>query len=90
SNFLKVKSEAIRNVKEAFDGDGISMPEPIRNYRELKAPEPESDMDEAEEPSRADLAAVSDTSADPVMERKVSEVRNSGDPDLLATDAPRE
>ncbi|MBA3577672.1 MAG: mechanosensitive ion channel [Sphingomonas sp.] len=90
SNFLKVKSEAIRNVKEAFDGDGISMPEPIRNYRELKAPEPESGMDEAEEPSRADLAAVSDTSADPVMERKVSEVRNSGDPDLLATDAPRE
>lgn len=90
SNFLKVKGEAIRRVKEAFDDDGISMPEPIRNYRTLPAPAADDDAGKGPEPSREDLAAVSDTSADPVMEQKVSEVRRSGEPDLLATDAPRE
>ncbi len=32
-DFLKVKSEAIRLVKEAFDAAGIVMPEPIYNLR---------------------------------------------------------
>ncbi|HUG46214.1 MAG TPA: mechanosensitive ion channel family protein [Sphingomicrobium sp.] len=90
SNFLKVKGEAIRKVKEAFDHEGISMPEPIRNYRELPPAASGGGGGEGAEPSREDLNAVSDTSADPVMERKVSEVRRSGDPDLLTKDAPRE
>lgn len=90
SNFLKVRSEAIRKVKEAFDADGISMPEPIRNYRQLPAPAIDSPDTRPPEPSETDLIAIADTRADPVMEDKVNEARNKGEPDLLAKDAPRE
>ena len=90
SNFLKVKSEAIRNVKEAFDADGISMPEPIRNYRQLPPPESESEGGRSPEPTESDLASITDTRADPVMKHKVSEARDKGEADLLAKDAPRE
>lgn len=90
SNFLKVKSEAIRNVKEAFDADGISMPEPIRNYRQLPASPSEPDEVKSPQPTDTDLAAIADTRADPTMEAKVNEARNKGEPDLLARDAPRE
>lgn len=90
SNFLKVKSEAIRNVKEAFDADGISMPEPIRNYRQLPPAEIASESGRSPEPTESDLATVADTRADPVMQEKVNEARDKGEDDLLAKDAPRE
>lgn len=90
SNFPRVRSEAIRAVKEAFDADGISMPEPIRNYRQLPAPAIDSPDSGSPEPSQTDLIAIADTRADPVMEDKLNEARNTGEPDLLAKDAPRE
>lgn len=90
SNFLKVRSEAIRNVKEAFDADGISMPEPIRNYRQLPTTPSDSEDSRPLEPTEADIIEIADTRADPVIEDKVKEARNRGERDLLASDAPRE
>ena len=39
ADFLKVNSQAIRLVKEAFDQAGVLMPEPITNVRVKQIPE---------------------------------------------------
>lgn len=88
SNFLKVRSEAIRRVKDAFDADGISMPEPIRNLRQI-ADSADGERRNSATPTRADVAAITDTSADSTIEKKVDEARGE-ESDLLARDAPRE
>lgn len=94
SEFIKVRSEAIRRVKEAFDAAGISMPEPIQNVRTF--PEPGSPAQEAApqrqiaEPAPSEVATITDTRADRTIERKVEATRAAREGDLLDREAPRE
>jgi small-conductance mechanosensitive channel len=88
SDFGKVRSEAIRAVKSAFDDEDISMPAPIQNIRAIdeasierpwKAPRTSAETDH-----------VSDTAADRTIDRKVDAARSDAETDLLTTAAPRE
>ena len=92
SDLQKVKSAAIRSVKEAFEEHGVSMPEPIQNVRALhdrpkdRKPKP-SKPSESIDPV-ADVAT--DTVPDRTIEGKVAELRSGGQDDLLTPAAPRE
>ena len=92
SDLQKVKSAAIRSVKEAFEEHGVSMPEPIQNVRALhdrpkdRKPKP-SKPNESIDPV-ADVAT--DTVPDRTIEGKVAELRSGGQDDLLTPAAPRE
>ncbi len=88
SEFAKVRSEAIRAVKAAFDDNSISMPAPIQNIRAIG--EPTAHEQPARRTSRAETEQVSDTRADRTIERKVESVRSGAEEDLLTEDAPRE
>lgn len=82
--FLKVRSEAIRLVKEAFDAAGIVMPEPIYNVRthEPGARRP----DQSAGPKQAiDIGRRTE------IQREIAEDRrDAGQSDLLRSDAPLE
>jgi small-conductance mechanosensitive channel len=84
--FLKVKSEAIRLVKEAFDAADIIMPEPIYNLRMHDAAAPQPEKRQSAGPKRSiDVGRRSD------IERQIAEDRlESGESDLLRSDAPLE
>jgi small conductance mechanosensitive channel len=85
ADFLKVKSEAIRRVKEALDAAGISMPEPtyrVRLRRDERPAEGPAPTLAAREP--ADIARRS------VVERQAEAERAAAGPDLLDPKAPRE
>jgi small-conductance mechanosensitive channel len=84
--FLKVKSEAIRLVKEAFDAAGIVMPEPIYNLRMQEAVAGAAQPRKTAGPKQAiDIERRSD------IERQIAEDRReSSDADLLRSDAPLE
>lgn len=87
SDFNKVRSEAIRAVKAAFDDQSISMPEPIQNIRTI-------DADRAPTATRkvtsAEAEEVTNTRVDRTIEAKVNELRSGPEEDLLTTEAPRE
>ena len=86
TDFLAVKSEAIRRVKEALDAAGISLPEPIyrvRLQREAKRPAPRPAPEPGERP-RADVARRH------VVERQADAERAAEGADLLDPTAPRE
>lgn len=85
SDFGKVRSAAIRAVKTAFDEEGISMPEPIQNVRAI-----DDARRKAPRASKAEVDAVSDTSADRTIEGKVDALRSKSEEDLLTTAAPKE
>ncbi|MGB7949737.1 MAG: mechanosensitive ion channel domain-containing protein, partial [Candidatus Binatia bacterium] len=84
--FLKVRSEAIRLVKEAFDAAGIVMPEPIYNLRMQEAVAGAVQPRKTAGPKQAiDIERRSD------IERQIAEDRReSSDADLLRSDAPLE
>ena len=84
--FLKVKSEAIRLVKEAFDAAGIVMPEPIYNVRLQEPTMAEPQPRHTAGPKKAiDIQRRTD------IERQIAEDRReSGESDLLRSDAPLE
>lgn len=92
SDYLKLKSEAQRLVKEAFDDAGIVMPEPMYNIK-LRPPRKPAGR---EEPKRAPQeAAQADTAVDTAPDRAVvkqmrDEKRDSDAEDLLSDAAPRE
>lgn len=90
SDFLKVRSETIRRVKATFDEAAISMPEPIQNVRTLTdAPPPPAQL--APSPAApAEIAEISDTTADHTIKEKVHHLRASGEEDLLSPHATRE
>jgi small conductance mechanosensitive channel len=88
SDFNKVRSEAIRTVKEAFDAARIALAEPVQNYRELRDPDAVTPV--ARRPSEAELREITDTSRDRTIERKVARQRAESDTDLLRERAPRE
>jgi small-conductance mechanosensitive channel len=87
-NFLKVKSEAIRLVKEAFDAAGIVMPEPIYNLRMQER------VAAAAEPKKSQSAGPKnaiDVRRRTEIERQIAEDRReSAESDLLRSDAPLE
>ena len=84
AEFLKVKSEAIRRVKESFDEAGILMPEPIYKVR----------MEQTEPPKRpakktpvAAKGGAVDVSPETHLEQRIQEERVSEEQDLLSTAA---
>jgi hypothetical protein len=90
SDFGKVKSEALRAVKEAFDRERIKLAEPVQNYRELREPVAEPNASPGRKPTPEELQAITDTSVDRAIDEKVRERRDQADNDLLTTGAPRE
>lgn len=87
SDFLKVKSEAIRRVKEALDEAGITMPEPTYIVR-LRQESGEPARPERVADTRPELPV--DISRRDVVERQAAAERRAGGPDLLDPDAPQE
>ena len=86
TDFLKARSEAIRQVKSAFDDAGIEMPEPI--YRIHMA-----DMNNAEPPAPTEATTSSqqaarqdvDVTTDDTMQQQLqTELRTSDEENLLA------
>jgi small-conductance mechanosensitive channel len=92
-DFAKSRSEAIRLVKEAFDREGIEMPEPIYRIqlRDAGALHADKDSAAAAKPARAAPAAESsdeitgeDVSADDTIDRQIAEEqRDSEEENLL-------
>lgn len=81
----RVRSEAIRLVKEAFDREGISMPEPTYLVRTV----PASDEPRPAPPA-ADDAPEQSTAPDRHLDREISAERESEEGDLLDPAAPKE
>lgn len=90
SEFLKVRSEAIRKVKAALDEAGVSMPEPIQNVRSLDDVAPAQMRSSSNLASPNELLEISDTAADHTIKEKVHHLRATGEEDLLSPHAPRE
>lgn len=87
ADFLKVKSEAIRRVKEALDAAGISLPEPtyrVRLQRDGGPAEAPAPTPEQRERPPADVTRRN------VVERQADAERAAEGPDLLDPAAPRE
>lgn len=80
AEFLKVRSEAIRRVKEAFDVAGVLMPEPIYKVR-LEQTEPRSGNDIPTNPEGQESPQV-DLNPDTHLEEKIGQER-LGEGDLL-------
>jgi small-conductance mechanosensitive channel len=89
SDFNKVKGEAIRAIKEAFDAADIDLAQPVQIAREWVEPR-RVDAPGTRKPSTAELREIQDTSADTTIEKKVEERRAEADNDLLTEAAPRE
>ncbi|MFN3231693.1 MAG: mechanosensitive ion channel family protein [Alphaproteobacteria bacterium] len=96
-DFSKVRSEALRLVKAAFEDAQITMPEPIYNVRVETVEKVPVRSSPSASPQQLDTAAAEasqeegDTSRDDDIERKVDEERAlGGDDDLLDDNAPRE
>lgn len=92
ASLIKVTSEAIRRIKEAFDTAGVAMPEPIYQIRGLEAPE--RPAREARKPEAAPARArpeEADIAPEVHIDRRVAEDRATAEePDLLDPEAPRE
>lgn len=95
-SFMKVKSEAIRQVKEAFDGAGVEMPEPT--YRvSISDRVPATEDAETNRPRRSARSAETvapmapDLSVDRTLDRQIVEEQAAESPtNLLNSAAPRE
>ncbi|MEM1444264.1 MAG: mechanosensitive ion channel family protein [Verrucomicrobiota bacterium] len=93
-SFLKVKSESIRLVKEAFDQQGIEMPEP--SYRvnfpggEIPAPETVAKKDSSPVP-HSEPVREEDLSADDAIDEQIeAEAMESEEENLLLPKEPEE
>jgi small-conductance mechanosensitive channel len=89
SDYGKVRSEAIRQVKDAFDAAGISIPEPIQSIRWLAAPPAKEPDASPPAPTDQELQEIYDTGPDHTLSKKVQEVRSNED-DLLTRGGARE
>ncbi|MHA7813328.1 MAG: mechanosensitive ion channel domain-containing protein [Phycisphaerales bacterium] len=94
SNFGKVRSNAMQNVKAQFDKFNIDMPEPIYKIRiegntppETEAPPP---AEPAPMPEHHDETAKGDIRRDDTIEDMVNESAQQGADNLLSKDAPAE
>jgi len=80
SEYLKVRSEAVRRVKEAFDEAGIEMPEPIYRVRNQALTPPQ----EKKKPTKvAETGVGPDVEPERHLERLIQDERVSARPDLL-------
>ncbi len=97
ASYIKVRSEAIRRVKEAFDEAGIVMPEPVYRLRIVDRVEASSAREDSprppapdEKPSASD-ADISDVSVDDTIEKRVIVESNHAEREnLLSPDADQE
>ncbi|WP_349369251.1 mechanosensitive ion channel domain-containing protein [Salinarimonas sp.] len=86
-DFMKVRSEAIRAVKEALDAEGVAMPEPISRVileREEAAAPPPRPRTDRPQPTAGDVARSG------VIEAQADADRARGGAGLLDPRAPRE
>jgi len=88
-DFMKVRSEAIRAVKEALDAAGVSMPEPtsrviLAREGEGEAAAPTPPREPRAQPTERDVARLG------VIEAQAEADRARGGADLLDPRAPRE
>lgn len=91
ADFLKVRSEAIRLVKQAFDAADVSMPEPIYTVR--LGGTTDAVTASAEQPRRAapgPSVAIDIAPKNPLEQHIVGERRGHANDDLLTSDAPTE
>ena len=94
SNFGKVRSNAMQNVKAQFDKFNIDMPEPIYKIRIEGNTPPETEASPPAEPApmpeHQDETAKGDTRRDDTIEDMVNESAQQGSGNLLSKDAPAE
>ena len=91
ASFPKVRGEAIRLVKEAFDAHGFFMPEPIYRVKAEWLEPGAAPVRPRPEPKPAPAAEPAvDVAPDPTIDRKVAEDRAGQAPDLLDPEAPKE
>lgn len=94
ADFRKVRSEAIRLIKQAFDAAAVSMPEPIYNLRlagsadTAAAPEPKPTPERRT--TQGPSVAIDIAPQDHLDEQINSERRAHAEDDLLAEEAPKE
>ncbi len=89
SDFNKVKSEAIRAVREAFEAEHILLAQPTQialHWTDSRR----DDRPEPRQPNAAEMREIKDTSRDTTIDRKVAKQRAESDSDLLTEAAPRE
>ncbi len=96
SDFNKVRSEAIRAVKEALETEGITIGLPTVSTVRYLGPrddlgdEGSPSRDAASAPTDEELRTITDTGVDTTIRDKVRERRAEADNDLLTSAAPRE
>lgn len=93
ADYLKVRSEAIRLVKQAFDAAGIRMPEPLFGVRLAAdaAPAEEPAAHDAPKRTPAGPAVAVDIAPRTHVERRIAHERaDHAEDDLLTPEAPRE
>lgn len=91
NDFLKVRSEAQRLVKEAFDEAGIVMPVPIYNVNLQRLRPGEQPRGETEPDAVAAPEEVGDTTRDRSVENQIrAEKKFTEEADLLDPEAPTE
>jgi len=85
ADFFKVRSEAVRLVKQAFDEEAIEMPEPTYRLRLYQAGDAPPHEPKALEASIAEEAQAIDVDPDNRLEEQVEEeLRTSDEPNLLS------
>jgi small-conductance mechanosensitive channel len=89
AEYLKVKSEAIRRVKEAFDEAEVFMPEPIYKVR-LEQTEPAAKKKKKLKVSAPTSADQPDVSPETHLEQRIEEERVTEEDDLLSQSAKQE
>jgi small-conductance mechanosensitive channel len=97
-DYLKVKSEAIRLIKDAFDRAGIGMPEPIYNLKLAEMPVSQplpkvSSLPKKAEVKRAitDHRGAANVGKDDHIKRQIEQEQQAADvEDLLDKAAPQE
>lgn len=94
ADYYKVRSEAIRLVKQALDKEGITMPEPIYNLRLNKWGTNQEASPVATnsitKPPSAEPEVVLDVARDTYLDRQVAVDANKGEPNLLKENALKE
>ncbi len=95
ADFLKVRSEAIRLVKQAFDTHGVNMPEPLYRVRVSEVAQPAAAPDAAppqarRETPRGPTVAIDIAPQDHLGQEISGERIQHAEDDLLNADAPKE
>ncbi len=89
-SFIKVRSEAIRRVKAAFDEAGIVMPEPIYRLR-VSTGDAEASGGPLGKAAMAEAGDIQDVSVEDALRQRVMDAQaQGGGENLLTEDAPKE